>query len=272
MLTADAQAPPLLLASRASRVDGRLNLVVALVEILGNLLAALLDVRDGGLLLDDEGVHVLEQLGQLDHLLLDTLNLGVAVLHGGESGAGLALSAALHEGLAKDLPAVGVFNSLADFTFVGVGAHNAVLAGHLVLVLLAERRLDLLVLLNDLFEAAVHTADLGVVLRGAGVGVGLHGADALDEAAVHCHSLRAEGVKLALGVAGARGVGVCESAILEHAQLVQVVLDLVDALVDGAALVQDGVGVAAEATGSGTAATTALGEGGHLHVGSYRSD
>jgi hypothetical protein len=162
--TTDGEAPPLLLARGAGRVDSDLNLLIALDQVLSNLLALLLNLSDGSLLLDDNGVHVLEHLRELDHLALDPLNLRVAVLDGVEGGAGLALATALHEGLAEDGAAVGVGHGLADFVLAGLGPHDAVLAGHLVLRLLAELRLDLLVLLDDRLEAAVDAADLCRVL------------------------------------------------------------------------------------------------------------
>ncbi|GKT41627.1 uncharacterized protein ColSpa_01808 [Colletotrichum spaethianum] len=237
---------------------------VSMGTVLDDLLALLLDLGDGGLLLDDEHVHVLEQLGELDHLLLNLLQGGLAVLDGVEDGVGLGLAAALHDGLLEDLGAgAGVLDGLADLALVGVGADDPVLAGHLVLGALAEGGLDLLVLLDGALETAIDAADLRRVPGRLAVGAGLDCADAIGERAVHGHGLGGEGVELAGGRRARRRVGVGEGALLQHAQLVQVGLDLVDALVDGAALVEDGVGVRL------AEAARVLGEGFHLDVGSW---
>lgn len=258
--TADAQADPLLLARLAGRVDGHANLLVPLVQVVDDLLALLLDLHDGRLLLHDQRVHVLEQLRQLHHLLLDLDQGGVAILDRRQGGARPALPVALHQSLAEDLAAARVLDRGANLVLRRVRAHDAVLAGHLVLGALAELRLDLLVLLDGGLEPAIDAADLGVVLGGAGVGVRLDEPDALGEAAVQGHGLGAEGIELA--VVGARGgaVGVVEGPLLEHAELLQVPVDLVDAAVDVSALVQDAIGVAAS-HGAGV-----LSEGRHLDV------
>lgn len=261
-LTADTQAPPLLLAGLARGVHGHANLLVTLVEVLDNLLALLLDLRDGGLLLDDEDVHVLEELGQLDHLLLNLLQGSLAVLDGRQHGVGLLLATGLHDGLLENLgTGTGILHSLTDLALVGVGAHNAVLTGHLVLGALAELGLDLLVLLDGALQAAVDAADLRRVLGRLAFGGGLDLADAVCEGAVLGHRLGGEGVELA-GGGGVRG-GVCvgECSLLQHAELVEVLLDLVDALVDGSALVQDRVRVGGLAEAAGV-----LGEGFHFDV------
>lgn len=260
-LTTDAQANPLLPAGTPRRLDGAAELDVALVQVLDHLLALLLDNGDLLLLLHDQGVHVLEQLGELDHLLLDLLDGGVAVLDGAEDGPRLPAAVALHQGLLEDLGALGgVLDGGLDLLLGGVGPHDAVLAGHLVLRLLAEGRLDLLVALDGLLEPAVDAADLGRVLGLPALRVGLDRAHAVRQGAVQAHSLGREGVELPRRRGARRRVGVVERAVLQHPQLVQVALDLVDALVDVPALVQDRVGVAAaEAAGI-------LSQGGHLDV------
>lgn len=162
--TTDGEAPPLLLARRASSVDSDLNLLVTLDKVLGDFLALLLNLGNGLLLLDNNSIHILEHLGKLDHLALDALNLGVTILDGVEGGAGLSLATALHKSLAEDGAAIRVRNGLSYLVLASLGSHDAVLAGHLVLGLLAELRLDLLVLLDDRLEAAVDAADLWRVL------------------------------------------------------------------------------------------------------------
>lgn len=262
-LAGDTQAPPLLLAGLARGFDGDTNLLVALVQVLDDLLALLLNLCDGGLLLDDEHIHVLEQLCELHHLLLDLLQSGLAVLDGIEDAVSLGLAAGLHDGLLEDLgTGTGVLNSGADLLLVGVGAHNAVLASHLILCAFAELGLDLLVLLNGTFQAAVDAADLRRVLGRLALGGGLDLANTVGERAVHGHGLGGEGIELTGGRGRGGGIGIGDGSVLQHAQLVQVGLDLVNSLVDGSAFVEDrfGVGRLAEAAG-------VLCEGFHLDVG-----
>lgn len=164
ILTTDTQADPLLLASLAGRVDGDANLLVTLIEVLDDLLGLLLNLGDGNLLLDDQGVHVLEQLGELDHLLLNLDKGGVTILDSAESGTGAALAVALHKGLLENLATSGILDGGLNLSFAGIGANNTVLASHLVLGALSELRLNLLVLLDGGLETAVDTGDVGVVL------------------------------------------------------------------------------------------------------------
>lgn len=119
---------------------------------------------DGNFLLDDQGVHILEQLGELNHLLLNLDKGGVTVLDSAESGAGAALAVTLHKGLLEDLATGGVLDGSLNLSFAGIGANNTVLASHLILGALSELRLNLLVLLDGRLEAAIDTGDVGVVL------------------------------------------------------------------------------------------------------------
>lgn len=152
-------------------------------------------------MLHNQRVHVLEELGQLHHLLLNLDESGVSVLDGTQGGAGAALAIALHQGLAEDLASGSVLDGGANFVLSGIGAHDAVLAGHLVLGALAELRLDLLVLGDGGLETAVDAADLGLVLGAVGLGVGLDHAHALRQAAVEGHCVSGEVVELAVGLA-----------------------------------------------------------------------
>lgn len=184
----------------------------------------------------------------------------MAVLDGRQSSTGAALAIALHQSLLEDLVVAGVLDSIPDFRLAGVGAHDAVLAGHLILGALTELRLNLLVLLNSRLESAVDTANLRVVLGSAGVGVRLNGADALGKRAVLGHGLRGQRVKLAVGIARRGAVGVVECSLLNHAQLLEVALNLINTAVNVAALVENGVGVAAHRAG-------VLSQRLHLYVG-----
>lgn len=242
--TSNAKADPLLLARLLGCLDGDVDLLVALVEVLNHLFALLLDLGDLDLLLHDEGVHVLEQLGQLDHLLLDLLELLVAVLDGAEHDARLAPPVALHESLLEDLAAAvgGVLDGVAHLALVGVGPDVPVLALELFARLLAEARLDLLVAVDGRLEAAVDAVDLGGVAGARRLGARLDLAHPVRECAVHGHGLGRQLVQLALRLRAGR-VRLVERPLLQHAQLVEVLLDPAHALVYAPALVQHEVGV-----------------------------
>ena len=167
----------------------------------------------------------------------------MAVLDGVQGGAALAASVALQQGLRKHLLAAGGLDGPTHLVVRGVAAHNAVLPRHLVLQLLAERRVERLVLLDRRLQAAVDAAHLRRVLGRPAVGLALEHADAAREVAVHGHGLRGEGVQLPVGAALRRRVRVVERALLQGREVVQVGLDLVDAAIDVAALVEDVVGV-----------------------------
>lgn len=62
---------------------------------------------------------------------------------------------------------------------------------------------------------------------------------------------------MAVGGGSDRRIWVIQRALLQVLQLLELALDVVDALVDGAALVQDGVGVA----GGGAELLAVVGEG-----------
>lgn len=79
MRTADEEAPPLLSVTGTGGLDGRSDLLVGLAHILRDLLALLINVDHGCFLLCDENIHVLVQLGELDHLSLDLRNRLVAI-------------------------------------------------------------------------------------------------------------------------------------------------------------------------------------------------
>lgn len=71
-------------------LDADLDLLVALLQVLGRLLRLFLGPDDGGLLLDDEGVEVLEEAGQFRDGLLDLEELVVACADGAQDGGCLA--------------------------------------------------------------------------------------------------------------------------------------------------------------------------------------
>lgn len=200
--TTDTQANPLLLACLAGSVDSHTNLLVTLIQVLDNLLTLLLNLSDSGLLLNNESVHVLEKLCELDHLLLDLLKSLVTVLNSAQGGAGAALAVTLHHSLAENLATSCVLNSSLDLLLRSIGTNNTVLTSHLVLGSLSELGLDLLVLGNGGLETAINTGDMRVVLGRAGLGAGLDGADSLGELTVERHGVSGKRVELAVGGAG----------------------------------------------------------------------
>jgi hypothetical protein len=143
----DEQAPPLLAVAAARRGDCGANLLVAFCDVLADLLALLLNVGDHGLLLLHDLVEVLEELGELDHLTLDVLDRFVALLDVAQGGAGLPTAVRAEELRNMSAKVIGlrnldvgstyslledgrfrIRNSLPDFCFCSIGAHDTVLA------------------------------------------------------------------------------------------------------------------------------------------------
>ena len=128
-----------------------------------------LHVLDHRLLLHDNSIQVLEQLGQLDHGLLDLLDCVVALAHVGQGALGLAAAVGVHECLLEDLRVAAGF---ADFAQLGLGCvrvHDQVLPFLLLLDFVPEGGLLLLEVVDGFLDAAVEVADLWRVLREAGV-------------------------------------------------------------------------------------------------------
>jgi hypothetical protein len=94
---ANEQAPPLLAVARARTDDCGANLLIAFHDIVVDFFGLGLDARNLGFLLLHDLVKVLEELGQLDHLALNVLDRGVALLHVTEAGAGLAAAVGAEE-------------------------------------------------------------------------------------------------------------------------------------------------------------------------------
>ena len=213
-----------------------------LIEILLHLLSLLLNHRNRILLLHHQRLHILEQLRQLNHLRLDLLDRRVAILHIAQRLVRLPTTTALQQRLAEHLLR-RILYRLAHLRLRSIRADNLILPRHLRLQLLAEVALDVLVLVDGSLELTIHLPELRRVLGAARLGLLLERLDARREAAVHGHCLRAHGVELAVRRALLAGIRVVERALLEHADGVQVALDGVDAFVDLAALVEDGVRV-----------------------------
>lgn len=117
-LTRDTKADPLLLACSTRSVDGHADLLVTLVQVINHLLALLLNLSDSRLLLHDQRVHILEQLGELYHLLLNLDQRIVAILHRAQRGTSTALAIAVHERLLENLAVrAGILHRGTDFLF-----------------------------------------------------------------------------------------------------------------------------------------------------------
>lgn len=225
-----------------------------------NLLALLFNLDDSSFLLNNQRIHVLEQLGKLGNLLLNLLQLPVTVLHGAEGGASSTLPIALHQSLGKDLLVAGTFNDGLDFLGGSVGAHDLILTGHLLLGRILEIALFSHVLSNSVLELLVDNGDMASVHGTLGLWVRLDGSDALRKRAVVCHGLGGEGIQLTMGGTGRGAVGIVENSSLEHLNLREVAQNTLDFAANGGTLVQNGVRVS---TGHGACV---LGQGGHLDV------
>lgn len=241
--TNNTKANPLLLPGSSGGCDGHGNLLVTLIEVIDNLLALLLNLYNGGILLDDQGVEILHQLEQLRHLLLNLEQLLVAVLDSAQCRTSTALPVALHESLAEDLAVTSAVNRGLNLLFRSLGANNTILAAHLLLDSGLELGLDSLVLGDDGLDLAIDSVHVAAVHSTSAFGLGLDGTHPVGESAVDGHGLGGKGIQLAVGLAGRGAVDIAEDSGLKDFDLFQVAFDLTDAVADVAALVADGVGV-----------------------------
>lgn len=86
----NAETPPLPLAGVAGALDGRIGMLITLVDVLGGVLGVVLDLDDGLLLLLDQDGEVLEHGGELIQGLLNALQLVVARAHIAQDIGGLS--------------------------------------------------------------------------------------------------------------------------------------------------------------------------------------
>jgi hypothetical protein len=198
--TNNAKADPLLLASLARSVDGSDNLLVALAEIVDNLVALLLNLGNGLILLDNHSLKILKELGEPKHIALNLGQLAVAVLDSAQDSLRLAAAIRLHEGLAKDL-AGRVLDGGAHLVVRGFWAHDAELAFHLLAHPVPELRLEHLELVHDLAKTEVDTLDVRAVFGAFGVGLALDAAQSVRQRSVLLHRLGDEGFELERGLA-----------------------------------------------------------------------
>ena len=86
----NAETPPLPLAGVAGALDGRIGMLITLVDVLGGVLGVVLDLDDGLLLLLDQDGEVLEHGCELIEGLLNALQLVVARAHIAQDIGGLS--------------------------------------------------------------------------------------------------------------------------------------------------------------------------------------
>lgn len=247
--TAYAQAPPLPLASISRALNRNANLLSSLVHVLNNFLALHLNVRDSRFLLHNQCLHILEQLSELNHLLLNLLDSLVSVLHSVKSRSALASSIALEQSLREDLLVRGILHSLANFSFRSIWSNNAVLASHLLLQPLSERGVHGLVFLDCSLKLTVNFAKLRCILGRSGLALLLDRFDSASEVAVHGHRLGGNGIELSVGLAVGGGIGVIERALLKLGKVSEVLFDRVDAFVDFTQLVENCIGISSSLRG-----------------------
>ena len=246
VLTADTKTDPLLLPRGTSAINGFADVLVARDEMRVRLLSLLLDILHQRLLLHDDRIQVLEQLLQLDHGALDLLDGIVALLHIAQSGLRLASTIRIEECLLEYLRIAAVHGGFPDLGLVGFGVDDQVLPALLLLHFFPELALLRLVRVDRLPYPAVQRVDLWLVHGLLRFSLALDSLHAVGQAAVAGHDVGAHGVDLLVC-----GAIAAHEAALHALEVCQAVLEVVDGATDCAALVEDGVRVAALGYGSG---------------------
>ena len=238
-LTRNTQADPFLLPRGPSAVNGLTNMNVAGFEMCVCFLSLLLNVLDQRFLLHDNGIEVLEELLQLNHCALDLLDRVVALLDVAQRALRLSPAVGVEEGLLEDLSVAAIHRGFPDLRLRRFRVDDQVLPTLLLLHLLPELTLLRLVRIDRLPYPPIQRVDLRLVARLAGIRLRLDALHAIRESAVARHDIRAHAVDLLV----ARAVAGNEAA-LDALQVLQARLEVVDRTADGAALVEDGIGVA----------------------------
>lgn len=185
----------------------------------------------------------MEELGELDHLPFDLLDIFVALRNVSCDGLCLATAIALNQSRAEDLLIVWILHSFTHFSIRGVGANDSVLSRHLLLRCLSELPLDLLVLVDGSFQSSINLSDLRRITWVTRLWLLLDILDTADETSVLGHDVFAGSVDFDAQGRLSRGVCVSKVTRLETLQTLQVCLDLVNGLVDSSAFIEDSVGV-----------------------------
>lgn len=156
----DKEAPPLLSAGAGSRFDRGVELLDGSAGVFLDLVAVVFDLLDHLALLDDELIHVFEQLSQFDHCPLDLLDIVVTAANFRQCGPRSSRSLTGHSSLAENL---GVGIALLDFLDIlirSVWVGDPVLSHNLFPRLPLMCNLDLLVSVDGLLEGPLQNGDL----------------------------------------------------------------------------------------------------------------
>ena len=222
----NAQADPLLPASSFCLEDGAIELGIGTSHVGVDLLALLLDLRNGWLLLNDERFEVLEELRKLHHLLLDLLDILVSASDVLCHALRLAAAVRLDElekckftsdfrelcrthCLAEDLLVGCVLDSFPDFSITGVRSYDAVLSLDLFLCSPSEVSFYLLGLVDGCLQSPIDLANLWCISRIPRLLVLLDGLDTVDEAPIRSHDVLAQSVDFSTKRRFAGCIGVC---------------------------------------------------------------
>ena len=235
---ADTKADPLLFARSACAHDRAVDLHVALLQVLVCVHGLCLDVLHHGLLLHDNGVQILEQLLQLEHSLLDLLDSGMALADVRERTLSLTAAIRVHERLLEDLGIRAFTSGFLNLLLGRIGPDNEELSALLFLHVLPELALNLLVRVDGLANATVQGVDLGLVPWVLRLVARLDTLHTVGKSAVAAHDICAEGVDFFARVAR-RG----DELTLAALEGGKTGLEVVDRAADGAAIVEDSIGV-----------------------------
>jgi hypothetical protein len=234
----DTKADPLLFARSPGTYDRTVDLHIALLQVLVRVHGLCLDILHHRLLLHDNSVQILEQLLQLEHGLLDLLDGGMALTDVGECTLSLTATIRVHESLLEDLGIRAFARSFLNLLLGRIGPDNEELSALLLLHVLSELALHLLVRVDGLANATVQGVDLGLVPGVLRLVARLDTLHTVGKSAVAAHDICAEGVDFLARVAR-RG----DELTLAALEGGKTGLEVVDRAADGAAVVEDGIGV-----------------------------
>lgn len=236
---ADEQAPPLLSPCRPSLFCSDAQVLISLNHVSISLLGLFLDVLDERLLLDNDGVQVLEELRQFHHGPLNLLNCIMALLHVAEGGLCLSSAVCVEQGLLEYLCVASRFCGLSDLSLASIWVDDEVLSSLLLLHVFPELALDRLEVVDCLADTTVQSIDLGFVTWLASVWLRLDTLDSLGQRTVCTHDVGAHGVDLLVC-----GTVSGSELALDALKIVQTSVELVNCAADFTTRVEDGIGIA----------------------------
>jgi len=235
---ANTKADPLLFACSSRTHNRTVDLHIALLQVFVCVHGFSLDILYHGLLLHHDRVQVLEQLLQLKHGLLDLLDGGVALTDVRERTLSLAATIGVHERLLEDLSIRAFACSFLNLLFSRIGPDNEELPALLFLHIFPELALNLLVRVDGLANATIQGVNLRLVPWILRLGARLDTLHTVGKSAVAAHDICAEGVDLFARVAR-RG----DELTLAALEGGKTGLEVINRAADGAAVVEDGIGV-----------------------------